>query len=135
MADQEVILTNASIEIDDEAVTVEGGSITIVEGLGAVTTKAASRGGRPVAVHSEDVTTKIGMVKFEMPASIANMNLARDIRQRGPGRVVRVSGTDGQGNRLGRTLTQAVMTNDPEKAIQTEGKIPMEFSGAPLIVS
>lgn len=135
MADQEIILVDASIEVDDEAVTVEGNTIVLVEGQGTVTTKAATRGGRVVPVHSEDVTAKVGMVKFEMPASVVNLNLARDFKARGAGRVVRVSGTDAQGNRLGRTLTQGVMSNDPEKAIQSEGKIPVEFSGAPLAAS
>lgn len=135
MADQEIILVSASVEIDDETVTVEGNTLVIVEGQGSSTVKAATKGGRIVAVVSEDVTTKIGMVKFEMPASIASMNLARDIKARGPGRVVRVSGLDGQGNRLGRTLTQGVMVNDPEKAIQNEGKIAIEFAGAPLTAS
>lgn len=135
MADLEVILTNASIEVDDEAVTVEGNTITLVEGQGESTVKTASRGSTPVVVVSEDITTKVGMVKFEMPASISSMNLARDFKNRGAGRVVRVSGIDAQGNRLGRVLTQGVMTNDPEKAVQNEGKIPIEFSGAPLAAS
>jgi len=135
MADQEIILVDASVEVDDEAVTVEGNTLVLVEGQGTVTTKAATKGGKVVAVHSQDITTKVGMIKFEMPASVSSMNLARDFKARGPGRVVRVSGTDAAGNRLGRTLTQGVMTNDPEKAIQNEGKIAIEFSGAPLTAS
>jgi hypothetical protein len=135
MADQEIILVDASVEVDDETVTLEGGTLVIVEGQGTVSTKAATRGGRTVVVHSEDLTTKIGMIKFEMPASVASLNLARDFKALGAGRVVRVSGSDAQGNRLGRTLTQGIMSNDPEKAIQNEGKVPIEFSGAPLVVS
>jgi hypothetical protein len=135
MADQEIILVNASVEVDDETVTIEGNTLVFVEGQGAFTTKAATKGGRIVAVHSKDITTEVGMIKFEMPASVVSLNTARDFKALGPGRVVRISGTDGQGNRLGRTLTQAVMSNDPEKAIQNEGKIPIEFSGAPLTAS
>lgn len=135
MADQELILVDASVEVDDETVTIEGNTLVLVEGQGTFSTKAATKGGRVVAVHSEDITTKVGMIKFEMPASVVSMNLARDFKALGAGRVVRVSGTDAQGNRLGRTLTQGVMTNDPEKAIQNEGKIPIEFSGAPLTAS
>lgn len=135
MADQEIILVDASVEVDDETVTLEGGTLVLVEGQGTVSTKAATRGGRTVVVHSEDLTTKVGMIKFEMPASVASLNLARDFKALGAGRVVRVSGADAQGNRLGRTLTQGVMTNDPEKAVQNEGKIAVEFAGAPLVVS
>jgi hypothetical protein len=135
MSGSEIILVSASVEVDDETVTVEGNSLAITEGQGTSTVKAATKGGRVIAVVSEDVTSKIGMVKFDMPASIDSMNLARDFKARGAGRVIRVSGTDALGNRLGRVLTQAVMTNDPEKSIQNEGKISIEFHGAPLIAS
>ena len=135
MADQEIILVDASIEVDDEAVTVKGNTIVFKEGQGESTTEAATRGGRVVAVHSEDVTTKVGMIKFEMPASIESANVSRDFKARGAGRVVRMSGTDPQGNRIGRTLTQGLMVTDPEKAVQNEGAIPVEFHGAPLIPS
>ncbi len=135
MSQSEIILTNASVEVDDETILVEGNTIVVVEGLGESSVKAASNGGTPVIVVSEDITTKIGMVKFEMPGTVQSLNLSREFRTRGAGRVVRVSGTDPAGNRFGRTLTQAMMTNDPEKAIQNEGKIPVEFSGAPLISS
>lgn len=135
MADNEVILVSAAVEVDDESVTVEGNSLVLVEGQGTSSVKAATKGGQVVMVTSEDITTKVGMVKFEMPASVASMNLARDFKARGAGRVVRVSGLDAQGNRLARTLTQATMTNDPEKAVQNEGKLVVEFSGAPLTAS
>lgn len=135
MADTEIILVDASVEVDDEPVTVEGNTIVLIEGQGTSTAKAASRGGRPVIVISEDISEKIGQIKFEMPGSVNSINTSRDFKARGAGRVVRVSGTDAAGNRLGRTLTQGIMTNDPEKAIQNEGKIPIEFMGAPLTVS
>lgn len=135
MSGEEIILVSASVEVDDETVTVEGNTLSIVEGQGTSTAKAATKGGRIVVVVSEDVTTKIGMVKFKMPASVSSMNLARDFKARGAGRVVRVSGIDGQGNRLGRTLTQGIMTNDPDKEIKSEGSIDIEFSGAPLTAS
>jgi len=135
VADSEIILVDASVEVDDEAITIEGNTIVLIEGQGESTVKAASRGGRPVIVISEDITMKIGQIKFEMPASVNSINTARDFKARGAGRVVRVSGTDSAGNRLGRTLTQGIMTNDPEKAIQNEGKVPIEFMGAPLTVS
>jgi len=135
MANQEVILVDASVEVDDETVTVEGNTLVIVEGQGTSSVKGATNGGRSVPVISEDVTTKVGQVKFEMPASVSSMNLARDFKALGAGRVVRVSGTDPAGNRLGRTLTQAIMVNDPDKTIQNEGKVTIEFMGAPLIAS
>lgn len=132
MADLETILVSASVEVDDEAVTVEGNTLVLVEGLGARTVRTATKGGRTVVLVSEDTTARVGMVKFEMPASVASINIARDFKALGEGRVIRVSGVDAAGNILARTLTQGVMTNDPEVAIQNEGKIPIEFSGAPL---
>ncbi len=135
MPDQEVILSDASVEVDDVPWTVEGNTIVLVEGQGTFTTKSASRGSRPVSVHSLDASTLVGMVKFEKPMSVVSANRTRDTKALGPGRVVRVSGTDPDGNRLGRTLNHAVLANDAEKAVQNEGKLPVEFSGDPLIAS
>lgn len=132
MGNEQIILTNVSIEVDDEAVVVEGNTVVLVEGQGESTVKMATRGGLPVPIISDDVTTKVGMVKFEMPASIESINASKDFKALGAGRVVRVSGIDPAGNRMARTLSSSIMTNDPEKAIQNEGKIPIEFSGAPL---
>lgn len=135
MSDLETIIVNASVEVDDDALTVEGNSLAFTEGQGEQTLRAASRGGRIVMVASDDITTHVGKIKFEMPSSVASINIARDIKARGVGRVVRVSGIDSQGNRLGRTMTQAVLTSDPEKVVQNEGKFVLEFSGAPLTPS
>ena len=132
----EIILVDASVEVNDETVIVEGNTITLTEGTGESSVKAASQGGKPVMVVSQDITTKIGKVKFEMPATVASMNLSRDFAVYPKGTtVVRISGTDPAGNRMGRTLTQGTMTNDPEKAIQSDGKISIEFSGLPLVQS
>lgn len=135
MAESQTILVDVSVEVDDEAILLEGNTLEFVEGLGESTTKGSTQGGRPVVVHSQDVTTRIGMVKFEMPSTVETLNITRDWAALGAGRVVRISGTDPAGNRLGRTLTGGIMSNDPGKAIQSEGKVAIEFSGAPLAVS
>lgn len=136
MADLEIPLSDASVEVNDETVTIENGSLVIVEGQGEVNVRTASRGGRAVVVPSEDISTKVGMVKFEVPTSVASANFFRDVKARAIGsNTVRVSGIDAQGNRLGRTLALGSMTNDPEKAIQTEGKFQVEFAGATLAAS
>lgn len=131
----ETILVDASVEVDDEPVTISGDSIVFVEGLGEKSVTAASKGGKSVVIISEDISTKIGQVKFEMPATIESINSSREFATKGAGRVVRISGTTPDGTRMGRTLTQAIMTTDPEKQIQNDGKISVEFMGAPLVTS
>lgn len=126
-------ITNASVEVDDETVDVEGNTLTFMYGLGEVTVRAATRGGEVRVITSEDITTKIGQIKFEVPTTVENANAFRAIKALGAGRIVRVSGISSDGSRLSLTMTQGVMTNDPEIAIQNEGKFPVEFSGAPLI--
>lgn len=140
MAEAEIELVDASIEIESPTfngtVTVRGNTVTVKEGTGEVTVEAATNGGVPVMVHSRDVTTKVGMVKFEMPGSVKSHDIARSIALSPLGTVVaRVSGTDDAGNRYGRTLRQGSMTNDPDKAIQQGGNVPIEMSGAPLTQS
>lgn len=136
MAKIEIPLTNASVEVNDEVVTIENGSLVIVEGQGEVSVRTASNGGNPVVVPSEDLSTKVGKVKFEVPTSVSAANFFKDVKARPIGtNTVRVSGVDPAGNRLGRTLALGSMVNDPEKAIQTDGKFPVEFEGAPLAAS
>jgi len=134
MADQ-IILTDASIEVDDEAMPIMGNTIIFTEGLGTSTLIAASQGGKIVMIPSEDISTKVSSIKFSVPCSGEMIDKTRDIKVAGFGRVIRLSGTDAAGRRLGRTFKGGLMTNDPEKAIQAEGAIPVEFNAAPAIVS
>jgi len=133
MADQ-IILTDVSVEVDDEALPVNGNTVVFTEGLGERMIKAASQGGKPIMISSEDISTKVSTIKFSVPASIAMIDKTRDIAVAAFGRVIRVSGTDAAGNRLARTFKSAILTNNAEKAIQNEGEIPLEFSSAPAVV-
>lgn len=129
------ILTNVSIEVDDEAIEINPDSVTYNEGLGESTVTAGSKGGRPTTIVSTDETTRVGMIKFEMPATVKAQDLSRDFKARGDERVVKMSGMDSEGNRFGRTLRHGVMTPDSEKEVKNEGKIEIEFKGAPLVPS
>ncbi|MCK5127644.1 MAG: hypothetical protein KAR42_15410 [candidate division Zixibacteria bacterium] len=134
MADQ-IVLVDASVEVDDEAYPVIGNTIVFTEGNGETSVTAASQGGRPILVASQDITTKVSTVKFEVPSSVEMMNKSREIGAKGIGRVIRISGTDAGGNRLGRTFRSAALVTDPEKSIQNEGTIPMEFKASPAVPS
>jgi len=134
VADQ-IILVDASVSIDDEAFPVKGNTLSFTEGLGESSVEAATQGGKTILIVSQDVTTRVSMVKFEVPTSIDMMNKTRDIAAKGAGRTVRVSGSDPAGNRLGRTFKSAIMVTDPEKSIQNEGSIPLEFKAAPAVPS
>ena len=129
---EEIILTSVSIEVDDDSVTVEGNTVVLKEGTGESTVKAAINGGKVVTVISTDQTTKVGMIKFSMPATVIALNTSRNWAALGAGRTVRATGLDPAGNRLARTLRSGIMTTDPEKAVQNEGVIEIEFQGAPL---
>ena len=56
MADQ-IVLVDASVEVDDEAYPVIGNTIVFTEGNGETSITAASQGGRSILVASQDVTT------------------------------------------------------------------------------
>ena len=70
----EIILVTAAVEIESDgfsgAVTVSPNTLTLVEGQGESSVTSAMNGGVAVPVHSEDITTKVGKIKFEMPASV-----------------------------------------------------------------
>lgn len=131
----EIILTEASIEIDDEAVLIQGNSIKLKEGQGTYSTMSCLKRAKPVAVHGLDATKLFGEIKFSCPSTIPTINQIRRFKAQGPGRVVRFSGTDKGGNRIGRTLTDAVINEDYEIAIEQEGSFEVMCSGSQLVLS
>ena len=140
MAEAEVIVVTAAVEVEcptfTGTLTVMGDTLVLVEGQGVSSVESAMNGETPIPVISLDTKTLVGVVKFEVPSSAKMIEAVRAIKAAPLGSVfVRSSGTDPAGNRMGRTGLNGTMINDPEKAIQNGGKIPVELHGSPLTPS
>lgn len=126
------ILSNASLQINDVAITIKANTLSFSPGSGEVSVQGASRGGNVVPISSVDVESQIGMVKAEIPATIEEINLINGFK-RSPGSLtVVISGRDKDGNTLSANMTQAEIVNEIEVSLQNEGGFEIELKGAPM---
>lgn len=131
MASKEVRISDPILLINDQPVLVEPNSVKATLGFGETKTSSCSRGGgNVVTVVSEDVTTKVGKLKFEMPNTVGNITAGKGWKQNTGSNFIELSGSAG-----GKTFTAYIQTasvdNDPEFEFGVDGKTSIEMSGAP----
>ena len=130
----EIVLTNASIEVNDIPQAIMGNTVSVMLGLGESDLKAASKGGAVTMVFSENIETKVGQIKYEMPSTETSVENIKEFKDNGPANVVRVTGVGPAGARINLTYKTAAVVNDPEVAFQSEGTTPFEWKAAPAII-
>ena len=130
----DIVLTNASIEVNDEPQTIMANTVSIMLGLGESDMKGGSKGGAVVPIFSENIETKIGQVKYEMPSTETSIENIKAFKDNGPANVIRVTGIGPAGARVNLTFKTAALVNDPEAAFQSEGTTPFEWKSAPAII-
>ncbi len=120
-------LTDAAVLVNDEVVAINPNSLSFKEGFGSRTMRSASIGqGKVEQVYANDAESAIGMVKFELPTTPANIGLVRSWLQLENANVVGIAGSTSEGD-VTKTFTQAAVTNDPENNIGADGNIEVEF--------
>ena len=130
----EIVLTNASVEVNDIPQTTIGNTVSVMLGLGESDLKAASKGGAAVMVFSENIETKVGQIKYEMPSTETSVENIKEYKDNGPANVVRVTGIGPAGARINLTFKTAAVVNDPEVAFQSDGTTPFEWKSAPALI-
>lgn len=122
-----VQLSNATVTVNNSVVAITPNSLAFTEGLGEQMIRAASAGGGEVdQVFSEDVETQFSTVKFDIPATIENIELAREWKVNKNQNLVQVSGRTPEGT-LTRSFSQAAIVNDYEVALGADTNISIEF--------
>jgi len=122
-------ITSPSVSINGVVVPIIPNSFTYTEGQGTQTMTVQSGGGRNVqAVYSEDVSTFLSNLKFDIEPTAANIALARGWKSNNPNNTVRVSDNV---NGFSRIFRSAAMLNDPEKMLSADGTISIEFTSLP----
>ncbi len=128
-----VQVTDATILVNNQAVAVIPNTVVFDEGLGEQSMRAASLGGgRVTMVYSHDVASNVGMVKFSIPATVNNINLAKAWKVNRDQNVVQVLGSTPEGT-VTRTFTQAALLSKYEVPLGTDKDIEIVFNSAPPI--
>ena len=132
MAD--IILNDPQVTLNDELLTIVANSVSYTTGDGERSVKAAGTGGgKGVLTISENVETKISTAKFSVFTTVENADIVESAIKRLNGNVLVIAGTDPFGNSLRKTFTNAVIMNNPEFTLQTDGQVDVEISSDPVV--
>ena len=122
-------VSDPSVLINNVAVYVVPNSVVWNEGFGEQTVLVQSAGGGKLQqVFSDDVATSIGMVKFSLQATIANIALARQWKATGNRNVVELTAANPNGT-LTRSFTNMAVINNYEIPASADGVIELEWNG------
>lgn len=122
-------LTDATLLVNNEAVGYLPNTLKFREGLGEQKVRSvAIGGGKTEQVYAQDLETNVGMVAFELPATIDNIALARKWKTSGNRNVVSIAGSTLDGD-VNRSFTLCAVTNDYDVEIGTDTSIPIEIHG------
>ena len=127
MAEQYEQISDPSVVVNDITVNVVPNSVSYKSGKGEQSVKVQSAGNGLVSVvTSTNVETKKGMVKFSVYSTEQAIQLKELWQSNGGGNVIELGSVN-------LTMSQGTMVNDPEITLSDDGKVELEFQGAPLV--
>ena len=123
-------LNDIAIQINDVVIAYTADSLSWKDGLGDYLMRnAVVGGGQTEQVFSEDLASKVGMVKFSMPSTPENETNKRAWKLNKNQNVVELIGTSDSA--FTKIFTQAAIIEDPETNAGTDGQIEIEFKSNP----
>ena len=123
-------LNDIIILVNNEQIAYTADSLSWKDGLGDSNTRNAVVGGGQVEpIFSQDLATKVGMVKFSMPSTIESDGLKRTWKLNNNANVVELVGP--AGSSFSKIFTAAAIQDDPEVSAGTDGNVEIEFRGNP----
>lgn len=123
-------LNDVTILVNNEQIAYTADSLSWKDGLGNSSTRNAVVGGEQVEpIYSQDLATKVGMVKFAMPSTVEADELKRTWKLNKNANVVELVGPSG--TTFSKIFTSAAIDDDPEVNAGTDGNVEIEFSSAP----
>lgn len=126
-------LSDATVVVNNEAIATLPNTISFTEGLGEQSVKAASIGGGAVEpIYSNDLQSSFSMVKFDLPSTPENIDLARTWKVNRNNNVVQIIGETIEGT-VTRTFAKAALTSNYEIGIGSDAAITLEFKAATAV--
>jgi len=128
------IISDPQVTVNDELWDIVGNSLSYQNGRGERSVKAAGTGGgKAQLIISENVETKVATLKFAVPSDADSIDRVDQAEVRLNNNVVRVSGTDPQGNSVRKVFTNAIITNNPETNLAQDGQIDTEWASDSVV--
>lgn len=122
-------LANPQVLINNNPIAIVANSLTFKEGLGEQNVTIQSAGGNHIeTVYSEDVSTRMSMVKFDLASTEQNIELIRNWKLARNENAIVVTGTE-----FTRTFTNMALITDYEVGLGNDSVISLEFHGDPAV--
>lgn len=122
-------LSNPSVQVNDETISIVPNSLSYKKGQGDKSVKAQSAGGNAIeVVMTENAETKISMTKFKLYNTKANFDLVNSWVTNISGSTIRLSEGD-----LIESFRNMIVTTEPERMIGADGELEIEFMGQPVL--
>lgn len=123
-------LYSPSVVVNNNPININVNSFTYKDGLGEDIVSVVANGRNVELIHSTNLETKKGMMKFSIASTAENAEYVKSWKALYGALVIRVSDPD---SAFTRTLTSGTLITDPEIQLQNEGVIELEFEGNTLV--
>lgn len=124
-------LNNIALYINGDQFPYEADSLEWVDGFGDYQIRNLVVGGNVTEqVFSEDIKTKVGEIKFNLPTTISMVKAVRSLKLARNTNEIQLVGT-ANGETLALVFTQAAIINNPSNKAATEGTIDLEWQSNP----
>ena len=123
-------LNDITILVNSNQIAYDADSLSWKDGFGEYKLRSAVvGGGQTERIFSEDLATRMGMVKFTMPSTIENEAHKRAWKVNKNENVVELVGPSGSS--FAKVFTQAALLEDPETSAASDGSISTQFDSNP----
>ena len=124
-------LSNPTVEVSDDTITIIPNSLSYKEGQGDRNVKAESGGGNSIeAIVTINAETKLSMCKFKMSNTSTHLDQVKEwgtASDDDGGVTISLSEGDIQ-----VAFREMILTVEPERAIGADGELEVEFVGPPV---
>ena len=120
-------ISNPTVKWNGNTISIVANSLSYKLGDGDKVIRAISAGGNAITpVVTENVETKLSMIKFSVPNTSEGLRLSREMAQAGEANEFQIVDEEAQVS----FSTMALMT-EPERPLTQDGEIELEFMGPP----
>lgn len=120
-------ISNPVVKRNGQTISIVPNSLTYKLGTGNKVIRAVSAGGGSVtAVVTEDVESKLGMIKFSVPNTKDGALIARESGDAGEANEFQISDEE-----LQVSFTGMALQTEPERPLSQDGAFELEFMGPP----
>lgn len=120
-------ISNPIIKLNGTTISIVSNSLSYKLGTGDKVIRAISAGGNSITpVITDNVETKLSMLKFSVPNTADGLKISRQVADNGENNEIEIADDD-----LQVAFTNMALMTEPERPLTQDGVIELEFQGPP----